>query len=153
MTTSLRTTVLVLGAGELGLSILQALASHSLRPNTSVLLRPSSKSAPDLPPNITPVYCDIHSSDLHTYLEGYDIVISATGFSSPSLTQIHLAEEAIKAGVGRFVPWQFGLDYDLVGKGSGMELFDEQLEVRRLLRAQSVVKWTIISTGLFTSYL
>lgn len=80
-------------------------------------------------------------------------MISATGFSSPLGTQVHLAQQAPKANVGRYVPWQFGLDYDAVGVGSGMELFDEQLEVRRLLRSQDIVKWTIISTGLFTSYL
>jgi hypothetical protein len=145
--------VLVLGAGELGIFILHALAAHPSKPSTSVLLRPASRSAPALPPNVTPVDCDFQSPDLYNHLREYDIVISATGFSSPPGTQVHLARQALKAGVARYVPWQFGLDYDAVGAGSGMELFDEQLEVRRLLRSQDAVKWTIISTGLFTSYL
>lgn len=34
-----------------------------------------------------------------------------------------------------------------------MELFDEMLQVRQLLRGQSTTQWTVISTGLFMSYL
>lgn len=50
-------------------------------------------------------------------------------------------------------PWQFGVDYEAIGEGSAQDLFDEMLKVRKLLRSQSHTKWTIISTGLFMSYL
>lgn len=50
-------------------------------------------------------------------------------------------------------PWQFGVDYEAIGLGSAQDLFDEMLQVRGLLRCQSRTKWTIISTGLFMSYL
>lgn len=36
----------------------------------------------------------------------------------------------------RYLSWQFGLDYDAIGKGSGQELFDEQIDVRDQLRSQ-----------------
>ena len=51
------------------------------------------------------------------------------------------------------MPWQFGVDYDVLGKGSAQDLFNEQLEVRELLRAQRATEWIIISTGMFTSFL
>lgn len=60
----------------------------------------------------------------------------------------------------RYIPWQFGVDYDIIGRGSAQDLFDEQLDVRDLLRSQgnsssssSKTRWAIISTGMFTSFL
>lgn len=41
----------------------------------------------------------------------------------------------------------------MIGRGSPQDLFDEQLDVRQLLRAQSRLQWLIISTGMFTSFL
>lgn len=52
----------------------------------------------------------------------------------------------------RFIPWQFGVDYDAIGRGSPQDLFDEQLDVRDLLRVQEQVKWLIVSTGMFMSF-
>lgn len=52
-----------------------------------------------------------------------------------------------------FSPWQFGVDYEAIGEGSAHDLFDEMLQVRRLLRSQHTTHWTVISTGLFMSYL
>lgn len=48
---------------------------------------------------------------------------------------------------------EFGVDYDRLGRGSAQDLFDEQLEVRDLLRGQDRVEWVIISPGMFTSFL
>ncbi len=59
----------------------------------------------------------------------------------------------LAAGVSRYFPWQFGVDYDIVGRGSGQPVFDEQHEVRELLRAQRATEWVIVSTGMFTSFL
>ena len=57
------------------------------------------------------------------------------------------------AGVTRYIPWQFGVDYDIIGRESSQDLFTEQMGVRDLLRQQEVMKWVIISTGMFTSFL
>lgn len=60
----------------------------------------------------------------------------------------------LAAGVRRYYPWQFGLDYDVIGRGSTQPLFDEQLDVRDLLRKnQDTTEWVIVSTGVFTSFL
>lgn len=41
----------------------------------------------------------------------------------------------------------------MIGRGSPQDLFDAQLDVRELLRAQAKTEWVIISTGMFTSFL
>ena len=81
------------------------------------------------------------------------MVISCLGFSSGRGSQIKLARAVLAAGVQRYYPWQFGVDYDAIGRGSAQDLFDEQLDVRDLLRGQSATEWVIVSTGLFTSFL
>lgn len=64
-----------------------------------------------------------------------------------------ITRAVLAAGVERYIPWQFGVDYDVIGRGSGHELFDEQLDVRHLLRSQDRTRWAIISTGMFMSFL
>ena len=155
------TSVLVIGAGELGLAILQALAAHPNRPTISVLLRPStSPSRQNLLAqlkqlNISIIHGDLSSplSNLVPLLQPFDTVISATGFASGPGTQLHLASAVLEAKVAWYFPWQFGVDYDVIGRGSSQPLFDEQLDVRDLLRGQAGTAWTIVSTGIFTSFL
>nr|XP_019010127.1 uncharacterized protein I206_04595 [Kwoniella pini CBS 10737]OCF48908.1 hypothetical protein I206_04595 [Kwoniella pini CBS 10737] len=146
--------ILIIGAGELGLSLIKAITSHPSRPTVSVLLRPSSKTKLSSYA-VEVILGDVLAplSELAKLFRGYDIVISATGFAGGPGSQIHLAKAALEAEVPHYFPWQFGVDYDTIGKGSSQPLFDEQLDVRALLRSQSLTKWTIVSTGLFTSFL
>jgi len=67
--------------------------------------------------------------------------------------QLKITKAVLEAGVRRYVPWQFGADYDKIGRGSAQPVFDEQLDVRDLLRAQSKTHWIIVSTGMITSFL
>jgi hypothetical protein len=82
-------------------------------------------------------------------------VISCLGFSAGPGTQLRIAQAALDARVRRFLPWQFGVDYDAIPAGSGQELFDEQRAVRALLRREAEgkgVRWTIVSTGIFMGF-
>ncbi|EYE95250.1 isoflavone reductase family protein [Aspergillus ruber CBS 135680] len=92
----------------------------------------------------------------------YDTIIGCTGFVSGRGTQVKLTRTAISSATGRttttrYIPWQFGVDYDIIGRGSVQDVFDEQLDVRGMLRSSSQtdtnLQWTIISTGMFTSFL
>lgn len=161
--------ILIVGAGELGTAILSALASHPSKPphvNFSVLLRPDSITSPNpekqrsnaelqalgaklIPGN----FVDDDVSQLSHVFKDYDVVIQAGGYGLPKGTQLKSANAALQAGVPRYFPWQFGVDYEEIGEGSAQDLFDEMLQVRRLLRSQTRTTWTIISTGLFMSYL
>lgn len=152
--------ILIIGAGELGMAMIHALSSHGDAP--SVLLRPEADSAPT-PSSVTlqAMGVEIVRADLATATEdalagifaGYSTIICCTGFVGGAGTQRKITAAVLKAGVERYVPWQFGVDYDVVGRGSGQEVFDEQSDVRDMLRAQSNTDWIIISTGMFTSFL
>jgi len=157
--------ILVLGAGELGMAMLRGLADM---PDTdiSVLLRSSTIESAN-PAKIAHVQQirelginlvagDLVNESISTlagYFADFDTVICCTGFIAGSGTQIKITQAVLNAGVKRYVPWQFGVDYDVVGKGSGQPTWDEQLDVRALLRGQCATEWVIISTGMFTSYL
>ena len=160
---------LVLGAGELGTAVLHALAER-IDPDTgttvTVLLRPlpdgeptssRRREAEDLRSmGIDILRADLASSSVEQLVavfEPFGTVVSCTGFVAGSGTQRKLTSAVLQAGVQRYVPWQFGVDYDVVGRGSGQDVWDEQLDVRDMLRRQTRTHWIIVSTGMFTSFL
>ncbi|KAK7750988.1 hypothetical protein SLS62_007121 [Diatrype stigma] len=192
--------ILVVGAGELGTAVLEALAAHPRRnhhhhsgdaenPATatataaaagpqiqrplSVLLRASTIASTDAAKRAANEHL---RADLGVALEPGDVVadpeaslaavfrrfhtvVVCAGMGLPAGTQLKIARAAVlgaRGGVARFVPWQWGIDYDVVGAGSAQDLFDEQLAVRALLRssdAAATTSWTIVSVGLFMSFL
>ncbi len=160
---------LVLGAGELGMAVLRHLAARNViagGPAVTVLLRPSSIDSREpgkqrdlaelraLGVELLPGDLADPQTNLPDLFRGFDTVISCTGFvTGAGGFQLRLAQAVLAAGVRRYVPWQFGVDYDLIGRGSPQNLFDEQLDVRDLLRSQRATEWLIISTGMFTSFL
>jgi len=159
--------ILVLGAGELGLAVLRGLAARFAESaGVSVLLRQASveNGCPEKQKEIAAIkslgvaieVADIavaSVAELAAVLSRYDTVISCVGFGAGRGTQRKLTQAALASGVKRYIPWQFGVDYDVIGRGSPQDLFDEQLDVRDLLRTQSRTEWLIISTGMFTSFL
>lgn len=161
--------VLILGAGELGLPVLRAMCNKAWEHSPlqiSVLLRSEAARAVSgsrkarldelLKLDVKVVEGDLQENSIDKLSElfsGFDAVINCSGFVGGPGTQIKITQAVLQAGVARYFPWQFGVDYDVVGKGSGQQVWDEQLEVRHLLRAQSATEWVIVSTGIFTSYL
>jgi hypothetical protein len=161
--------ILLLGAGELGSAFLMHLR---VLPEVHITLarRDTSKSSSSAGTNVTLLSLDHQQPvpDLAEVFTNYDTIISCTGFGQPLGTQKRLAEAVLEAGKLKksinpnaaslwYFPWQWGVDYDVTGDANGlMPLFGEQLEVRNLLRAKAVesnVKWTIVSTGIFMSFL
>lgn len=160
--------ILVLGAGELGSEVLKSLASHPLRNNCNVtlLLRLSTLSTTNptkqaelktyREAHISLISGDIANdtvSQLASTFAPFDTVISCTGMALLSGTQLKVTHAVLEAGVRRYFPWQFGLDYDAIGRASAQDLFDEQIDVRDLLRSQAKTQWVIVSTGMFMSFL
>ncbi|KAI0976216.1 hypothetical protein F4678DRAFT_416339 [Xylaria arbuscula] len=159
--------ILVIGAGELGTALLQGLAERSTNEAAiAVLLRASTIDSEDANKRRNNAYLRslgaalvagdiVRDSEEHlaSIFGGYDTVIVCSGFGFPPGTQLRVARAVLRAGVGRYFPWQWGIDYDVIGAGSAQDLFDEQLEVRGLLRAQGKADWVIVSTGLFVSFI
>ncbi|MGE0220454.1 aromatic alcohol reductase [Mycolicibacterium sp.] len=164
-----RPAILVIGTGELGGSVLSALsqhlAEHPEAATLAVLLRPPAAGTdPAVDPRrkkliskgIDIVDADVATAseaDLTAVMQRFHTVISCVGFAAGPGTQLKLARAALAARVTRYFPWQFGVDYDEIGRGSAQPLFDEQLDVRDLLRGQDATEWVIVSTGMFTSFL
>lgn len=163
------TSILVLGAGELGMAVLRQVAQRATQlPNApvTVLLRPSALASedPDKQQHLAELrslgvdflFGDLAADSATTLIalfKDFHTIISCTGFVGGPGTQLKLTRAVLEAGVARYFPWQFGVDYDVIGRGSAQDLFDEQLEVRDLLRSQDRTQWVIVSTGLFTSFL
>ncbi|BBY77343.1 2'-hydroxyisoflavone reductase [Mycolicibacterium parafortuitum] len=153
---------LVIGAGELGGSVVGALTRRDDPPPVTVLLRPTNNPrhvalrAGLAAKGVAVVEADIGTAtvgELAGIFARFHTVISCLGFAAGPGTQRRITEAVLQAGVRRYLPWQFGADYDAIGRGSPQDLFDEQLDVRDLLRAQDVTDWVIVSTGMFTSFL
>ncbi|KAI1409528.1 NAD(P)-binding protein [Hypoxylon sp. FL1857] len=160
--------ILIIGAGELGTAVLEALSKHPKRNNgkIAILLRQSTISTQDPEKKKQNEYlqslgasfeagdlANDSAAQLAQVFSRYHTVISCSGFGLPAGTQIKLSQAVLEAGTPRYLPWQWGIDYDAVGAGSAQDLFDEQLQVRSLLRAQQKTDWVIVSTGLFMSFL
>ncbi|KAH8827587.1 putative isoflavone oxidoreductase [Flagelloscypha sp. PMI_526] len=166
--------ILVLGAGELGIPILQNLAKRrevqSGQTALSVLLRDTTINSADPAKarlidslrglNISFVAADLSASTssvdhLTTLFTPFDTVIGCTGFSTSHNLQLALAQAVVRSGsVKRYIPWQWGIEYDAIGKEAAGGIFADQLDVRTYLREnQERVDWVIISTGMFMSFL
>ena len=160
--------VLVLGAGQLGTAVLDFLIPAVTRRNGSVSVIVSPGSL-DQQGNLlsddhqrladsgaTFMAVDVAASTIESlkpHFAGFDTVINCMGFIAGAGTQIKITRAVLEAGVRRYFPWQFGVNYDVVGKGSGQPVRDEQYDVRTLLREQRATEWVIVSTGMFTSFL
>ncbi|MBO9133550.1 aromatic alcohol reductase [Rhizobium sp. B230/85] len=161
--------ILLIGAGELGMPVLRNLARKAMhRPDTtiSVLLRAATVESTDTVKQrdvseiralgIEIVTGDILAasvSELAAIFARFDTVIGCAGFSAGRNTPMKLAKAALDANLKRYFPWQFGVDFDVIGRGSPQDLFDAQIDVRDLLRGQDKTDWVVISTGMFTSFL
>ena len=161
--------ILVLGAGELGMPVLRNLARRAKDidgARISVLLRASAVES-DAPAKqrdiaeirdagIAIVVGDLVNSsidELAALFSRYDTVIGCAGYAAGINTPMKLARAALQSGIPRYFPWQFGVDFEAIGRGGPQDIFDAQLDVRALLRAQDKTEWVIISTGMFMSYL
>lgn len=94
---------------------------------------------------------------LKDQFHGFDTIINCMGFVAGAGTQIKITRAVLEAGVKRYFPCQFGVNYDVVGKGSGQPVWDEQYDVRTLFarakrhRVGDCFNWYIYLFSLRTS--
>lgn len=160
--------ILVIGAGDLGVAMAKALRRHPAAYDVSVLLPPwttaqgasgsesgliSTLRALDI--RLVPGDFESDSEDsLKETLSCFHTVIGCSGFSSGvSGLQTMVARLVLDAGVARYVPWQFGVDYEVLSQGPLRNIVEEQVQVRALLRSQEATSWIIVSSGIFMSAL
>jgi hypothetical protein len=165
--------ILVIGVGELGSAILDAILSHKSysldRSILTLMIRPSSLSSPtpekrkqndDLVSRgvkiVTGDVSNLSQADLAELFRtnGFTTVIHAGGMTLPPGTSLKLARAVLEAeNVQYFMPWQHGADYDIITREGGQGMFSEQIDVRDLLRSQDKTNWVVVSCGVFMSFL
>ncbi|MBO9044852.1 aromatic alcohol reductase [Curtobacterium flaccumfaciens] len=161
--------ILVIGAGELGMPVLRNVVRRSAEVSGSVvdvLLRETTidSTLPTKQRDLAEIrdlgigivrgdLVDSTVDDLAAVFADYDTVIGCTGITAGLDTPMKVAQAALQAQLPRYFPWQFGVDFDVIGRGSPQDIFDSQLDVRDLLRSQHDTEWVIISTGMFMNYL
>ncbi|KAF3910115.1 hypothetical protein AA313_de0204812 [Arthrobotrys entomopaga] len=161
--------ILIIGHGELGLGIIESLHKHTAKkPLTSltVLARPQTiSSLPQTDPakysqldkmNVHWLPLDIESASpesLKVAFKPFTAVIYASGMFTRVGIPSKVTTAVRDAGVKYYIPWQFGIDYDIVGPTAAGGLFAEQYRIRKFLREEGQgMQWNIISNGLFTSF-
>ncbi|KAK3297251.1 uncharacterized protein B0H64DRAFT_440724 [Chaetomium fimeti] len=135
------TSILIIGAGELGTAILAALTTHPAythpKPNSTpaklaLLRRPSTLASTD-PTTLASLtalttrgitleagdFATTPVPELAATFSKYDVVIQAGGYGAAPGVLLRVAEAAVLGGVRRFLPWQFGVDYAVFGAGEG----------------------------------
>ena len=146
--------IMIIGAsGRLGPFILSAFLDDS-NFNVSVLTRDSSKHAFPDTVKVHRVADTYPEAELVTAFQGQDVVISLISPGANSI-QTTLIDAAIKAGVKRFIPSEFGGD---VWNDKAMALlpqrFGPKQETVKYLRSKegSGLTWTAIVTGTFFDF-
>ncbi|TID14563.1 CipA protein [Venturia nashicola] len=147
-------TVTLLGAdGRLGPAVLKALVESKFK--VQVLKRESSKSTAKYPSGVTETRIpdDFPPSSLESALQGQDAVIVTIPGTNTSL-QKKLADAAVKVGVTRFIPADFGsVDSDSQRARDWVPLYIDKYELRQYLSTLSSqnpsFSWTALVCGHF----
>lgn len=148
---SLIKNVIIIGAGgHLGPSILSAFVADS-HFTVSILSRQSSGSVfpPDL--KVHRIGDDYPEVELLEAFKGQDAVISTIATAN-AVTQRTIIDAAIKAGVKRFVPSEFGSDTQNEKAMAILpQYFKEKLETVQYLKTKEKegLTWTAFVTGPF----
>lgn len=145
------TKVAIAGAkGDLGEPVFEQLLKAGFQ--ITVITRKGSSHI--WPSNITVKEVNYDSLDsLTEALQGQDAVVSTITTSSLS-AQINLIDAAVKAGVKRFIPSEFGSD-TFNAKASQLPFCKPKIEVQQALKkaaAESSLTWTAVLCGPFLDW-
>jgi nucleoside-diphosphate-sugar epimerase len=149
MSQEIKNVVLAGAGGNLGPTILDALLNAG-KFNVTVLSRPDSKS--EFPANVNVIKTDYSESSLAEALQGQDAVVSTiAGAAIPQQTQ--LIDAAVKAGVKRFLPSEFGSNTTNENSLNICPLFRQKVQIIEYLESKAKrnpnFSWTSLMTGPF----
>ncbi|RMJ14236.1 hypothetical protein CDV36_006064 [Fusarium kuroshium] len=141
--------VIFLGAsGDLGRPTLKQFLRMPNSPfKVSVLTRQGSMST--FPPGVNVIKTDYTSASLESALQGQDVVISMLGYDGLP-QQKTIIDAAIKAGVKRFFPSEFGSrTYDDKVRAAVPVFGSKRETVKYLMAREGQISWTAIINGAF----
>jgi len=151
MSTPVKNIIIAGAGGNVGSPILEECLKNSLK--VSVLTRPGSTS--QFPENVKIITTDYSPASLALAFAGQDAVLSLLGLSAIS-QQYALVEAAVKAGIRRFLPSEFGIDNASPQVLAAVPPFRVRAELIDTLKAKqaagSPIEWTAVVTGLFLDW-
>ncbi|ORX96688.1 isoflavone reductase family protein-like protein CipA [Clohesyomyces aquaticus] len=150
MSSEIKNVVIIGAGGNLGPSILNAFLKESSF-NVTVLSREGSQST--FPSGVKVVRADYNSPDsLATAFQGQDAVISLVGGMALG-DQSKLIDGAIKAGVKRFIPSEFGSNTVDPRVLAIVPLFAAKTGAVNYLKSkEKEISWTSVITGPFLDW-
>ncbi|KIA75803.1 CipA-like oxidoreductase [Aspergillus ustus] len=147
---AIRNVVLAGVSGNLGPAILRAVSSSSF--NVTVFTRPGS--SPPATPGVETVEVDYESiDDLTAKLQGKDAVVSTIP-PTAAAAQTNLIQAAVRAGVARFLPSEFGSDLDNAINRAA-PVYKPKVDAQELLKtlaAEGKLSYTVVYTGAFLDW-
>jgi hypothetical protein len=106
--------------------------------------------------NVRVITTDYSPTSLALALTGQDAVLSLLGLTGIGDQQYALVEAAVKAGVKRFLPSEFGLDTSSAQLLAAVPPFRVRAELIDSIKAKqaegSPIEWTAVVTGMFLDW-
>lgn len=134
--------------GNLGPAIVHALVSSGF--TVTVISRRESSS--NFPPSVRVVKVDYKSdSELANAVKGQDAVVSTIATSALPIQQ-KIIDAAVKAGVKRFIPSEFGINTAKIDGGVAKILsgkIQAQEQLKKAATENKEFSWTGVSSSLF----
>ncbi|KAF4997125.1 hypothetical protein FDECE_12169 [Fusarium decemcellulare] len=143
--------VAVLGKGLLGAAVLEELVAAGF---TVTLLSRDPSKVKDLPAGVKTAQVDYSSEDsVVEALRGQDVAVATFG-SEAILTQDKIIDAAIKAGVKRYIPADWG-SVTTDPKAKTLPFNYPMVKIQDYLKKKAeegTLEWTIFSVGAFLEY-
>ncbi|KAI1269558.1 nmrA-like family protein-like protein [Xylariaceae sp. FL1019] len=146
--------VAVSGAtGTVGMAIIKSLAENDFE--VTALVRETKEYG--LPPQVTIQVVDYEHTTMNTLtsmLTGQDAVVCALGGPDSSGPQLLLTEAAVKAGVKRFIPADYGIDTENA-RATSLPFFDTKRNIHESLKryaSMGSITYSLICTGAFLDH-
>lgn len=146
MSPAIKNIIVIGGSGSIGRPIIDALLAASF--NVSVVTRESSTAT--FPPRVTVHRSDYSERSLLPAFKNKDAVVSTIATYSVQ-EQISLIDIAIKAGIKRFIPSEYGIDTSLPHISEFVPPAVHKHDVVKYLKTKesSGLSWTAICVGGF----
>ncbi|KAL9118619.1 MAG: hypothetical protein Q9187_004832 [Circinaria calcarea] len=145
MTQTIKNVIVIGASGNIGASIFKAIVDSG-KFNVSVLSRPESTAT--YAAGIKVMKSDYSEVSLVDALKGQDAVVSALGAASFA-EEIKIIDAAVKAGVKRFLPSEYGSNSQNANATALFPLFGIKVQTNKHLKAQESkgLTWTAIESG------
>ncbi|KAH7089423.1 hypothetical protein FB567DRAFT_520740 [Paraphoma chrysanthemicola] len=139
MTKHVRSVILIGASGNIGVHVLTQLLAHPERPEVTVLTR--EESTAEFPEPVRVFRSDYSSTSLEQAFKNQDVALSFLNYDVPFDRLKLIIDAAIKAGVDRFIPSDYGIRTYHERYNVGVATYKRKV-VRHLEEKEGLISWT-----------